>query len=89
MIGLNEELRTKEIQGNPVRSGVLDAIGGVSYYILIDTYETARKDNLLPIGLAKGAKVIKDIPIDKQIALDDVTVKSSTVYTLWNLQNDG
>ena len=67
---------------------VLDAIGGVAYYSLIDTYEAARKDNLLPIGLAKGAKVIRDIPMDKPVTLDDVEVKPSTVFTLWNLQNE-
>jgi predicted homoserine dehydrogenase-like protein len=67
---------------------VLDTIGGVAYYSLIDTYEAARKDNLLPIGLAKGAKVIRDIPMDKPVTLDDVEVKPSTVFTLWNLQNE-
>jgi predicted homoserine dehydrogenase-like protein len=67
---------------------VLDAIGGVSYYSLIDTYEAARRDNLLPIGLAKGAKVVKDIPMDAPITLADVEIKPSTVFTLWNLQND-
>jgi predicted homoserine dehydrogenase-like protein len=67
---------------------VLDAIGGVSYYSLIDTYETARKENLLPIGLAKGAKVVRDIPIDKPITTEDVEIKPSTVFTLWNLQNE-
>ena len=67
---------------------VLDAIGGVSYYSLIDTYEAARKENLLPIGLAKDAKVKNVIPMDKPICIDDVEVKPSTVYSLWNLQNE-
>jgi predicted homoserine dehydrogenase-like protein len=67
---------------------VLDAIGGVTYYSLIDTYEAARKENLLPIGLAKGATVIKEIPIDNPITTEDVQIKPSTVLTLWNLQNE-
>ncbi len=67
---------------------VLDAIGGVAYYSLIDTYEAARKEKLLPIGLAKGATVLRGIPIDKPITIDDVQIKPSTVLTLWNLQND-
>lgn len=66
---------------------VLDMIGGVSYYSLIDTYETSRKENLLPIGLAKGAKVIRDIPMDAPITMEDVEVYPSTVFALWKLQN--
>jgi predicted homoserine dehydrogenase-like protein len=66
---------------------VLDMIGGVSYYSLIDTYETSRKENLLPIGLAKGAKVIHDIPMDAPITMADVEVYPSTVFALWKLQN--
>jgi predicted homoserine dehydrogenase-like protein len=65
----------------------LDMIGGVSYYSLIDTYETSRKENLLPIGLAKGAVVKHDIKMDEPITMDDVEVKTSNVYKLWDLQN--
>lgn len=65
----------------------LDMIGGVSYYSLIDTYETARKENLLPIGLAKGAIVKRDIKMDAPITMEDVELKPSNVYKLWDLQN--
>ena len=66
----------------------LDKIGGVSYYSQIDTYENARGENLLPIGLAKSAKVVKPVAEDTPISLDDVHVKPSTVYTLWKIQNE-
>jgi predicted homoserine dehydrogenase-like protein len=70
-----------------LKSGdVLDMIGGVSYYSLIDTYEAARKENLLPIGLAKGAKVLREIKMDHPISMDDVEITPSTVYKLWDLQ---
>jgi predicted homoserine dehydrogenase-like protein len=65
----------------------LDSIGGVSYYSLIDTYETSRKENLLPIGLAKGAVVKREIKMDDPITMDDVDVKHANVYKLWDLQN--
>ena len=65
----------------------LDSIGGISYYSLIDTYETAKKENLLPIGLAKGAKVVRKIKMDEPIRFDDVQVQPSTVYTLRKLQD--
>jgi len=66
----------------------LDKIGGVSYYSLIDTYDMARKENLLPIGLAKDAKVVREIRMDEPIHFDDVEVAPSTVYSLWKLQNE-
>jgi len=65
----------------------LDAIGGVCYYSLIDTYDTSRKENLLPIGLAKGAVVKREIKMDDPITMDDVDVKHANVYKLWDLQN--
>jgi predicted homoserine dehydrogenase-like protein len=66
----------------------LDSIGGVSYYSLIDTYETAKKENLLPIGLAKGAKLVREKKIDEPIRFDDVQVQPSTVYALRKLQDE-
>lgn len=65
---------------------VLDAIGGTAYYSLIDTYETAKAEGLLPIGLAKGAKVIRPVKMDAPITYADVEIKPSTVYSLRQLQ---
>ena len=67
---------------------VLDKIGGVAYYSLIDTYEKAREDNLLPIGLAFDAKVRNPIAMDTPIKYSDVEIKPSTIYTLRKLQDD-
>ncbi|MFZ6028586.1 MAG: NAD(P)H-dependent oxidoreductase [Chloroflexota bacterium] len=64
----------------------LDAIGGTAYYSLIDTYENARAECLLPIGLAKGAKVVRPVPIDTPITCADVEIGPSTVYHLHRLQ---
>ncbi|MBI4926667.1 MAG: hypothetical protein HY835_02800 [Anaerolineae bacterium] len=64
----------------------LDAIGGTAYYSLIDTYETAKAECLLPIGLAKGARVIRPIQMDAPITCADVEIKPSTVYSLRQLQ---
>lgn len=65
---------------------VLDAIGGTTYYSLIDTYETARAEGLLPIGLAKSARLIRPVPIDTPITLADVEIEPSTVASLRRLQ---
>ena len=65
----------------------LDAIGGTAYYSLIDTYEAAKAENLLPIGLAKGAQVIRPAKMDTPITLANVEIKPSTVYSLRQLQD--
>jgi predicted homoserine dehydrogenase-like protein len=66
---------------------VLDAIGGTTYYSLIDTFETARAENLLPIGLAKGARVTRPVPKDAPIHCNDVEVKDSMILALRGLQD--
>jgi predicted homoserine dehydrogenase-like protein len=64
----------------------LDAIGGTAYYSLIDTYENAKAECLLPIGLAKGARVIRPVAMDTPITCADVEIVPSTVYGLRRLQ---
>jgi predicted homoserine dehydrogenase-like protein len=66
---------------------VLDGIGGTAYYGLIDTFENAKAENLLPIGLAKGAKVLHPLKIDRPISWSDVKIKPSTVLDLRRLQD--
>ncbi len=65
----------------------LDGIGGCMFYSSIDHYETARRENLLPIGLAKNARLIRPVALDTPINWADVEVQQpSTVLTLWRLQ---
>ncbi len=66
---------------------VLDSIGGVHYYSLIDTYDKARSEKLLPIGLAKNARIIRPVAIDTPITLDDVQLPPSTILELRLLQD--
>ena len=69
-----------------VPGDVLDAIGGTAYYSLIDTYAAARAERLLPIGLAKGARVLRPVAIDTPISCDDIEIAPSTVRHLRQLQ---
>lgn len=64
----------------------LDAIGGTAYYSLIDTYENAKAECLLPIGLAKGARVTRPVKMDTPITCADVEIQPSTVLQLRQLQ---
>lgn len=65
----------------------LDGIGGCTFYSSIDTYEAASEERLLPIGLAKGAQVIRPVAMDAPITYDDVELhEPSTILTLRRLQ---
>jgi len=67
---------------------VLDGIGGTSFYGLIDRYEVAKAEGLLPIGLAKGATVVRGVKQDRPIGYEDVRLcEASTVLTLRRLQD--
>jgi predicted homoserine dehydrogenase-like protein len=67
---------------------VLDGIGGESYYGLIDRYEVARAEGLLPIGLAKGARLVHEVAMDRPIGYADVVLHlPSTVLSLRWLQD--
>jgi len=66
----------------------LEGIGGCDFYGLIDDYETARREKLVPVGLAKGAEVVRLVRQDVPITYDDVRLKEdSTVYMLRQLQD--
>lgn len=51
---------------------VIDGIGGYMTYGLCENYETARKENLLPMGLAEGCILKNDIKKDQVLTFDDV-----------------
>jgi predicted homoserine dehydrogenase-like protein len=66
----------------------LDGIGGECFYSLIDTYDAARAERLLPIGLAKNARVTRPVSIDQPVTLDDVDLhRPSTLLDLRQLQD--
>ncbi len=52
--------------------GTLDGFGGFASYGLLENYETARTENLLPMGLSEDCRLIRDIPHDTAITMDDV-----------------
>jgi predicted homoserine dehydrogenase-like protein len=56
---------------------VLDGIGGYTAYTLIDNFDTSLEQNLLPMGVAEGCKLIRDVPIDTAINYADVELPES------------
>ena len=70
-----------------VPGDVLDGEGGATVYGLIDEAETARRERFLPIGLSHGARIVRPVPEDGLVTLDDVSLETSrTLYALWGEQ---
>jgi predicted homoserine dehydrogenase-like protein len=66
---------------------ILDGIGGYDIYGQCENALPARKENLLPIGLAEGAILKHDIRKDEVITFDDVELdKNTLVYKLYQEQ---
>lgn len=63
---------------------ILDDIGGYTYYGLIDKAETIKEENILPVGLARGARLKNSVIRDKPITLSDVEIDEGSV--LWKLR---
>lgn len=57
----------------------IDGIGGYTVYGLIDLYETAKKENLLPIGLSHGCILKKARQKGQPITFDDVEFPENTL----------
>ncbi len=67
---------------------VLDGIGGTTYYSSIDRYEVAAAERLLPVGLAKAARLVRPVPMDTPITYDDVALhEPSIVLALRRIQD--
>jgi len=50
----------------------IDGLGGYLTYGLCETAEITHAQSLLPMGLAEGCEVLKDVPKDKVLTLGDV-----------------
>jgi predicted homoserine dehydrogenase-like protein len=52
----------------------LDGIGGYTCYGLIDNVEETRRDDVLPVGLAAGARLTRAVAQDQTVTYADVTL---------------
>ena len=65
----------------------IDSLGGFTAYGMIESARTARQENLLPLGLAPGAVLTRDIALGNPITYDDVQLDTgTTIYHLRSLQ---
>lgn len=57
----------------PLKAGdTLDGVGGFASYGVIENSDAFRADDLLPMGLSEGCRLLRDIGKDEPIRCDDV-----------------
>ena len=67
---------------------VLDDIGETCYRGSIERAEIAREEKLLPLGIAKGCRVVREVARDTPITYDDIVVEyDSALMDLRRLQD--
>ncbi len=66
----------------------LDPIGGFMTYGVCENSDIAHRDRLLPIGLAQGCRIRRDIARDQSITWDDVEVPSDSLVLQLRRQQD-
>jgi predicted homoserine dehydrogenase-like protein len=65
----------------------IDKLGGYTVYGVCENYDTARKENLLPIGLSEGSELARDVDRDSALTFADVRFdEEKFVYKLWKEQ---
>jgi predicted homoserine dehydrogenase-like protein len=66
---------------------VLDGEGGYTVYGIIDDAAAACRERLLPMGISRGARIVRPVPEDGLVRIEDVVVDTSEpLYALWEEQ---
>jgi len=72
-----------------LKSGeLLDGIGGFASYGLIENSDKFRAENLLPMGLSEGCRLLRDIPMDSAITRADVELPKGRVCDALRAEQD-
>ncbi len=67
---------------------VIDSLGGYTVYGLIDTVERSSTERWLPLGLAPGSRMLRDIERGSPLSYDDVALDESlSIVQLRRLQD--
>ncbi|MDP2471558.1 MAG: hypothetical protein Q8W46_11855 [Candidatus Palauibacterales bacterium] len=67
---------------------VLDGVGGFTAYGEIDNAATIAEQNLLLMGLAAGSRMVRAVPMDRPITLDDVELDESRITVQLRREQD-
>ena len=64
-----------------IKGDLIDEIGGYKTYGICENSDIARNENLLPIGLAEGCRVLNNIPKDQALTFEDVKMPEEDYVT--------
>jgi predicted homoserine dehydrogenase-like protein len=67
---------------------ILDGEGGFTLYGVIERAAIARAENLLPVGLSRGAVLTRAVAVNEPITLDAVELPESHLLQLWRQQGE-
>lgn len=68
---------------------LLDGMGGFSCYGMLENSDVSRAQNLLPIGLSEGCKLVRDVGKDGFISYEDIELPENRLCDkLREMQND-
>ncbi len=72
-----------------LRAGeTLDALGGYHTYGQADNHSVVRAEGLLPIGLAEGCRLLRDVPKDTVLTTSDVEIPAGRVCDRLRAEQD-
>jgi predicted homoserine dehydrogenase-like protein len=72
-----------------LRAGTtLDGLGGYHTYGEAESHRIVRSEGLLPMGLAEGCTLVRDVPVDTVISWDDVDVPPGRVADRLRAEQD-
>lgn len=66
----------------------IDALGGYMTYGQCETYEISRRETLLPMGLAQGCRLKRDIAKDAVLTYDDVEIPPGRLIDTLRAEQD-
>jgi predicted homoserine dehydrogenase-like protein len=67
---------------------ILDGMGYYMTYGQCENYETARAENLLPIGLAEGCRLKRDVARDQVLTYEDVQMPCARLADRLRIEQD-
>ena len=67
---------------------VLDALGGYHTYGEAEAYDVSRAEQLLPMGLAEGCKLLRDVRKDEVLTYADVEVPEGRLVDQLRAEQD-
>lgn len=69
-------------------SDTLDGMGGYSTYSLAENADVAAREQLLPIGLTEGIRLVRDVPKDQVLTFADVELQGERLCEQLRAEQD-